>query len=350
MPIRFSSRVCLVLASKGRRVARFGLISCLAALLGSCGIAHASPGDDAVIAANSFSLGGQGMFVGATCPSGSRALGGGIGTTSNSPDDALEASGPLDETGPTANTTTGDIARSWGGYVSSGPQADFKIFAICSQSSDATLAANSFSLDPGQGMFVGATCPSGSRALGGGIGTTSNSPPDTIEASGPLDETGTTANTTTGDIARSWGGYVYSGSQADFKIFAICSQSFDATLAANSFRLIPVRGMFVGATCPSGSRALGGGIAPPSNSLNDSIEASGPLDETGTTANTTTGDIARSWGGYVSSNVQADFKIFAICERPPQGRAVPARTANATARTRRSSPPAERPLARAAPT
>jgi Ca2+-binding RTX toxin-like protein len=197
----------------------------VALLAAMAGVAHASPGDDAVIAANSFSLPPfQGSLAGATCPSGSRTMGGGVGTTSNSPSDTLGASGPLDETGLTANTTTGDIARSWGGYVSSSPQADFKIFAICSQSSDAAIAADSFSLAPNQGLFVGATCPSGSRALGGGIGTTSNSPTDYIEASGPLDETGTTASTTTGDVARSWGGYVFSQAQADFKIFAICEK------------------------------------------------------------------------------------------------------------------------------
>jgi Ca2+-binding RTX toxin-like protein len=303
---------------------RLGLVFALALIAATAlsGVAQAAAGDDAVIAANSFSLGFmQSSFVGASCPGGSPALGGGVGTTSNSPQDTLGASAPLDESGLTANTTTGDIARSWGGYVSvsGGSQAGFKIFAICSRSSDATISANSFSLMPGQGMFVGASCPGGSRVVGGGVGTTSSSPYSNLMASGPLDETGSTANTTTGDVARSWGAYVYSGSQADFKIFAICSQSSDATISANSFSLDPGQGMFVGATCPGGSRALGGGVGTTANSPNDNVEASGPLDETGLTANTTTGDIAKSWGAYVFSDQQADFKIFAICEKPSSG-------------------------------
>ena len=76
------------------------------------------------------------------CPNGQRVIGGGIGTTHPVIDrpqlsDAswqLTHSGPLDGTGTTAGTTSGDVGRFWYAALHKfhdGPPAEVKVFALC---------------------------------------------------------------------------------------------------------------------------------------------------------------------------------------------------------------------------
>ena len=93
-----------------------------AAALGLLGLApaaaKAAPGSDTFVEPRNFTVPSQNSATAvATCPSGSRVVGGGVGTTGPAPAGATEApyrvmlSGPLDESGTTAGTDDGDVAR-----------------------------------------------------------------------------------------------------------------------------------------------------------------------------------------------------------------------------------------------
>src|SRR5581483_4508784 len=65
------------------------------------------------------------------CPTGKRVLGGGVGATTFDLS-WIELSGPLDETGETAKTESGDVARSWSVEVGQvGDRRLFRVSAIC---------------------------------------------------------------------------------------------------------------------------------------------------------------------------------------------------------------------------
>jgi len=169
----------------------------------------------------------------AVCPGTKRALGGGI--VQSGPAQRyffLNVSGPLDNTGVTANTKDGDIAKQWYAAVENrtGASVKFKVFAICSGSSNATIEATPFTVEPdpnGNGKFAEgyAKCPGTKRALGGGV-VQSGSPDKNllVQASGPLDATGFTSETVTGDIAKQWYAAVgnYWVEQTPLKVMAIC--------------------------------------------------------------------------------------------------------------------------------
>jgi len=298
---------------------------------GSVGIADpAAPGGDAIIEAESFPVGANSSGAKfATCPAGARVVGGGINTIGPiTPvlDYYVEVSGPLDETGSTADTDDGDVARSW--YASIYNQTRdtqvFKVFALCSQDSDANVEAQPLSVGNPSSAAAIATCPAGTRAVGGGVGTTG---PVTaagvdyiVEVSAPLDETGSPANTDDGDVARSWYASIWNNTGANpahFKVFALCSQGSDATVQAQEFPLNAGSSAARAASCPAGRRVLGGGvnaIAPLTADFDYGVELSGPVDATGLTDNTVDGDVARHW--YTSIWNDGDggtFRVIALC-------------------------------------
>src|SRR4051812_39241134 len=93
----------------------YACLLCVAALGMSAAPGLAAPGNDATIVASStFEVadGSTGSGV-ATCPAGARVVGGGVGMIGPAVDkfkgqNEVEVSGPLDETGSTVNTDTGD--------------------------------------------------------------------------------------------------------------------------------------------------------------------------------------------------------------------------------------------------
>jgi hypothetical protein len=299
------------------------VVCAVCAVAGLAGPARAAPGGDATVEETTFYVDANARGEGvARCPAGSRVLGGGVGTAAATVGSVVGASGPLDETGLTANTGDGDIARSWYANVYNGAEARFyKVFALCSASSDATVEETT--LTPPVGGGVGevaevARCPAGRRVVGGGVGTTTASVDikSSVRVSGPLDETGLTANTVDGDTARSWYANVYNGART-YKVFALCSASSDATVEETT--LPPPVGGVEGevaevARCPAGRRVLGGGVGTTAATVDSYVRVSGPLDETGTTAGTGRGDIARSWYANVFNYVAArTYKVFALC-------------------------------------
>ena len=302
------------------------------------GMAVAAPGTDATIEATPFSV--EPSKIGeeyAVCPGQQRALGGGV-VQSGRLAGEVAASGPLAETKDAANTVSGDIAKRWyaAGINGYGENLSFKVFAICSANSDATIEAKPFTVEgaapgPVTNSKTGeayAVCPGNMRALGGGVVQSGSPNALYVRASGPLAETKDAANTVSGDIAKRWYAAVanHSKEPRNLKVFAICSATSDATIEATSFNLSGNQANEEYAKCPSSKRALGGGVVqgspnhvgPPNNVL---VQASGPLAETKDAANTVSGDIAKRWYARVNDmgthNEPVHWKVFAICSAPP---------------------------------
>jgi Ca2+-binding RTX toxin-like protein len=272
----------------------------------------------------------------ATCPPGKRVVGGGINTTgpvtAGTGDDYLvELSGPRDETALTANTEDGDVARHW--YASivnlTGSSQEFRVFALCSQDSDATVEVQPLSLATGSSDAATATCPPGKRVVGGGVDTAG---PVTagydyaVELSGPQDETTLTEYTEDGDVARHWYASILnrSFSPQEFKVLALCSQDSDATVEVQPFSLGHNSSGAATATCPPGKRVVGGGVnttGPVTAGVDYVVELSGPQDETTLTANTEDGDVARHWYASIANHTgsQQDFKVLVLCANDAAG-------------------------------
>jgi hypothetical protein len=261
----------------------------------------------------------------AKCPANKRVVGGGV--VQSGPPNGLFvlASGPLNASGITAQTRNGDIATQWYTAIhnASGRPVTFKVFAICSANSDATIEATSFQVPQGGTGDAAAVCPPNKRALGGGV--VQSGPPGSgrvVTSSGPLDETGTTAQTQSGDTATQWYAAVSTVVEVagagllPYKVFALCSAKSKATIEATTFKVASKQDGEEYAKCPANRRALGGGVVksgPPNDLV---VLASGPLDETGTTAQTQSGDTATQWYAAVQALTQqadVNLKVFAIC-------------------------------------
>lgn len=185
--------------------------------------------------------------------------------------------------------------------------------------SDATIVATSFTVAQGQVGTGVATCPAGTRVVGGGLGQITSD--GVILESGPVDETGSPSQTRTGDVARSW---LAAGSGGEWRVFAICSATSDSTIAVAPLGKggQDARARAT-ATCPAGARAVGGGVLriTPLPGLDEGglfdhpVMASEPLDQTGLTAGTESGTIARSWAAtvFLRSDDPEQYQVLAIC-------------------------------------
>jgi Ca2+-binding RTX toxin-like protein len=117
---------------------------------------------------------GQSAATAAACPEGRRLDGGGVlaaGGLSAGLDYTVEVSGPLDGSGMTANTDDLDEAYFWYASVhnSSGSTQTFRVIAICTDGSDATIHAEAFRDSP-------PTTPGGGGAGGGAAGGGGSAP------------------------------------------------------------------------------------------------------------------------------------------------------------------------------
>jgi hypothetical protein len=304
------------------------LITIAAAVLGARP-AHASIYDPATVEQTTVVLdGGEQRGVAVRCPADQRITGGGVGTFDSVASKVL-VSGPLDETGLTANTDDGDIARFWYAAIynqGTTPRA-YRVFALCSAYSDVTVAAKTIDVEAGNPQVSGFTmCPAGTRVVGGGIGTTHpviDSPFLSDAAwqlmhSGPLDGTGTTAGTNTGDVGRFWYASLRKfplGPPDRYKVFALCSSNLEASIVAASMNVPANSARGTAANCPPGNLITGGGIGTPDTPVDDSLQVSGPLDSTGLTENTIDGDVGVLWyaNAFNSSSGAREYKVFALC-------------------------------------
>jgi hypothetical protein len=295
--------------------------------------ARAAAYDPAEVQQRTVVLGaGEQRGVAVPCPSGWRIVGGGVGTL-DSVDSKILVSGPLDETGLTANTGDGDVARSWYAAVYNGGTIAraYRVFALCSLVSDAVVQATTVAVPPGSTHAAGyTTCPAGTRVVGGGIGTTHPviDRPRLRDAAwqlmhnGPLDESGTTAGTTDGDVGRYWYASLkkfHDGPADVYKVFALCSSRSDAVVAVGSMSVPAGGARAVAARCPAGKAVTGGGIGTPESPVSDHLQVSGPLDRTGLTVNTIDDDLAVFWYGSVfnSGSAARAYKVFALCATVP---------------------------------
>jgi Ca2+-binding RTX toxin-like protein len=100
-----------------------------------------SAGSDATIQVDPFTInGGQTGDGQAFCPPGTRVVGGGV-TSTAAPDDYVQVSGPLDQTGLASNLSNGDVGKSWYANVfnrSPSTQNTFVSTAICAPPTSTT--------------------------------------------------------------------------------------------------------------------------------------------------------------------------------------------------------------------
>ena len=76
--------------------------------------------------------------------------------------------------------------------------------AQAATATDATIEATVFDVEADQTGEALAVCPSGKRALGGGVVQSGSALGPYVRASGPLDNTGVTLETNDGDKAKQW--------------------------------------------------------------------------------------------------------------------------------------------------
>ncbi len=196
------------------------------------------------------------------CPSTSRALGGGISSGTGDMNH-VGINGPYDDTNSITNADDGDVAKFWHAsvYNSSKSRQSFRVFALCSPTSDATLKyARIVGIGGFQKGSATAMCPAGRHATGGGIASTTAPKPQgsglgailsIVADDGPVDAVGTDISLTTGATARGWRASILnvSGAPQDYKVLAICESD-------------PPAATPVGPTGPSGPSGPSGPTGP----------------------------------------------------------------------------------------
>jgi len=273
------------------------------------------------------------------CPSGERAISGGVLTDSGHTGMTLIADGPLDSTGTTANTESGDVARYWYSAIdnATGANESFTHYAVCSASSDATLAAQPFTVAAAYSSGGSATlpayggalvhCPAGTRAIGGGFGSSTLSGLHRGVANQPLAAGADLTGTNSGETAVDWLADIENDDEsatAPMKVFAVCSPTSQAIVQTASF--------FAGTTdargpaCPNSGRSTGGGFGATSSTDYGRWLSTAPASSSGdpTLAD---GDIPHGWYGRVDGSAYpATYRVYALCEPGPSSASTSAPT------------------------
>lgn len=321
------------------------VVGCVAAALALPAPASASPDGDAVLAATTLTVANNNnVAVTPMCSSGARALGGGVQPLTPATGGSYNAyrigfSAPVDETGTTAATNGGDIPRGWTvEFTNFGGPQQFRVYAICSVGSNAVLSEFTLATAESVGAATNertVACPAGSRAIGGGVGTTTAIPASNAVAqpysyrNTPVGAALDPSAVATGDVPRGWtaNASVQGGATPIvFRFYAVCSASSDATIVVAPFSVTDLGGDAVNgatASCGTGRRALSGGVT--SNAIEGPgislrTQRNGPLDAASTAdspSGTDTGDAVGSW--YAASrylggtSTSASFKTVAVC-------------------------------------
>jgi Ca2+-binding RTX toxin-like protein len=276
--------------------------------------AHASPGDDATAVAVPMSGVPAGEYKPARpeCPAGQFATGGGVGFV---PSGGSGAS-VIRETWPFGSP----LQRPTGWVIAivnlTGAPQSYTAYAICSASSDAIVRNSLFTT-----AFEGGNrtdCEADERAIAGGVAAQNSPGSGVIQVNNPLDATRTVVGTDDGDVARSWFTSVRHNepTAATFQTFAMCSATSRATVQAEPFNVANGQSGQKAVICPTGERALGGGLGTTGGRLG-SIAFSAPVDENGA-ANIVTGSIPRGWfvDVYNITGTQQTYRAYVICEGP----------------------------------
>ncbi len=171
----------------------------------------------------------------------------------------------------------------------------FDVYAVCSLPTKGyTVATASFAGSAGMQSHGDATCPSGTKVLGGGAFSSSGNTSDNINSSYPSD-----ASNWVVDMNNA------SGANSGFNVYAVCSKYPAKTgyqiVYSASVTNAPQAQTLATATCPSGTVPLGGGGLSSSISTNVSLNSTLP---NGT-----------SWSSYEDNNSTNNETITAsaIC-------------------------------------
>ena len=332
-----------------RAVRRLATIT-LALTFGLVGGAHAAAGDDARLVYVETPNVGTGTIATAAvpCATGEAALGGGI-RPFNGGSMWMQESGPQAANG--AVLATGERPGRWFSslYNNSGQGRAFATYAVCSASSDATVQTTTLGVSAspdGAKQGTGTmSCPTGQRAIGGGILGAGR-----LEASGPVDETFQSSNTVTGDIPRGWFVSMVTDSAIPptYRMYALCSSTSTATVAIDDETLQPGEVDNIGVGCPSTQRLLSGGVI--GTIPRGEIVSSGAAQNNGliyasqeTNNAPTTGF---GWRAQVFNiGPAADYKVAAVCEAPtPTTPTPPTNPTDPTNPTNPNNPPSNQIL------
>jgi hypothetical protein len=299
-----------------------------ALVLGIAASAQASAGDDAHFIPQTTSAENAGVATtnAVPCPGGERAIGGGVRFFSFPKTLTMRRSGPVGSDGSLLDDT--GAPSKWSSTIVNGGSSSVTMisYAICSASTDATQVreATFATGTDANGFNTGHTtvsCPTGQRAIGGGLVPQPGSLGFSM-ANGPVDETGTPSSTVSGDIPRGWfvavnatGGNL--GEQ--YRAYVICSTNSTATIQLASVIASAGQGqgsgvsVSTGVDCPTGQRALSGGII--DNAAYAWMIGSAP-GGAGSYASSVNPGIATGWRGFIWSQVGngVEFKVAAVCE------------------------------------
>jgi hypothetical protein len=314
------------------------LFCAVAATLSGAPGAWAAAGDDAVVVTVPQTVpGATRAGVAVDCGPDRRAIGGGAAIVGlvNNVGNGLLVSNPLDSSGETATTVSGDVPRYWYTAVeneNASISQDFRFYAVCSANSDATVQAVSFTVYhatpvPFIPMYGGRVipCPSGQRAIGGGLGYTNTLAEGRarIDTNGP--DGAIIGKPQTGEVVNAWDTEAVNLSTTtdlDYRGFAICSAASQATLQTAPFSTNSSGR--ANAVCPSGGRALSGGLV--STDVNEwFVRDAYPTDAAGNSL-PADGGVAQGWSASVvkTGAGESNFTVSALCEPgPPPAAAVP---------------------------
>ncbi len=290
----------------------------LVLMAGMAGTAHAAAGDDArIVFREVLANATSDASLQIRCDPGEVALGG--GTRSLGSDDVVvRASGPLSAAAGTLEN--GEEPTQWfiTGYNPRNVQATFRSYAICSASSDGLIRFADITTAPSpDGANQGSAtvmCPTGQRAVGGGVVPLGGG--GTVEANGPVDETGDPANTVDLDIPRGWLVSMVSGGQAFARAYAVCSPTSTATVQVESLGLGQNNGagVNVSAMCPTAERLISGGVI---NTAGYGVVVATTPATTGGNPATSDVTVGSGWFARVRNyGPAATFKAAAVCEAP----------------------------------
>jgi hypothetical protein len=287
--------------------------------------AQASAGDDAHVVtqqAAGVTDTNDGTAI-VRCPTNEIAIGGGERRYPlNAGDHWLLSTGPWTADGA---PFTGLQTNQWRTRVhnNSGEagSSTYAMYAICSDSSDAviqTVDTSSVAADDGV-LFEGKTavmCPAGQRALGGGLFPDEFVSRATAEQTGPVDETGTAANLADGDVPRGW--FIEARTQESghtMRAYAICTANSTATMQVESLTLGPNTNGELAAICPSGQRALSGGVVATTGDSYSSIKVDSPANSSGGPLSVET--VAGGWLIWINNyKDQKTYQVAVVCEGP----------------------------------
>jgi hypothetical protein len=269
----------------------------------------------------------------ATCEGGKRVVGGGAVELDQDSPPFMSNSGPLDESGTTAQTADGDVAKIWyaAGERSAAPgEQGYRVIALCSGTSDAEIEATTFTPDTAfarRGVVrrvdsrygvASAECEGKARAIGGGVVVSGSANGLEVLASGPLDASGKASKTNDGDTPKMWYAAIKGNAPVPTqKVFALCSADSKATIEATKTDVDPQEFPHKNVKCGGDRHVTGGGMVQIGSFPGQYLRASGPLDDSGEAETTQDGDRPTQWHTVVQNYTASDtidVKLLAVCE------------------------------------